>query len=79
VLDGFESPTGIGEMIAGMTGEAELATVRLADWRNFSQYYDFLSSGDLEIALGDLLAFGSRGIGSDWSRYGLGRTLQGRC
>jgi hypothetical protein len=36
----FESATRAGNMIVWITGEAEPATVRLADGRNVSKHYD---------------------------------------
>lgn len=57
----FESVTWIGNMAVWITGEAELATVRLADGWNVNKHYDLVSSDDLETALDELAALVAEG------------------
>ena len=52
----FESARWIGDMTVWITGEAELATVRLADGWNVNKHYDFASPDDLEVAFDELAA-----------------------
>ena len=61
VTGGFESAAWIGDMTVWITGEAELVTIRLADSWNVNKHYDLVSSDDLEIALGELVALVAEG------------------
>jgi hypothetical protein len=50
----FESVAWLAEMTVWITGEAELAAVRLGDGWNVNKHYDLASSDDLELALSEL-------------------------
>jgi hypothetical protein len=56
----FESVGWLAEMTVWITGEAELAAVRLGDGWNVNKHYDLASSDDLEMALGELASLVAR-------------------
>ncbi|MFY1633569.1 hypothetical protein ACN27F_09845 [Solwaraspora sp. WMMB335] len=56
VISELESASWIAEIAIWSTGEAELATVRLADDRIVNKHYDLHSVGDLERLLDELVA-----------------------
>src|SRR5260370_30347036 len=65
----FESAPWAGDMAVWIPGEAELVTVRLADGWNINKHDDMTSPDDLEIALDELAALITRGIGSGRGCY----------
>lgn len=50
----FESSAWLAEVMIWVTGEAELATVRLADDRIVNKHYELAGHGDLEVLLDEL-------------------------
>jgi hypothetical protein len=51
----FESSAWLAEIMIWVTGEAELATVRLADDRIVNKRYELAGHGDLEVLLDELV------------------------
>jgi hypothetical protein len=51
----FESSAWLAEIMIWVTGEAELATVRLADDRIVNKHYELADHGDLEVLLDELV------------------------
>jgi hypothetical protein len=51
----FESSAWLAEIMIWVTGEAELATVRLADDRIVNKHYELAGHGDLEVMLDELV------------------------
>jgi hypothetical protein len=49
----FESVSWLGDVMIWITGEAELATVRITDSWMVNKHYDFAGSGDLGKLLED--------------------------
>lgn len=52
----FESPTWLGDIMVWITGEAELATVRLADDWFVNKHYNLISGLDVEVIVDELAA-----------------------
>lgn len=50
----FESETWIGDIMIWITGETELATVRLADDFMVNKHYDLLAPDDLDVLFNEL-------------------------
>jgi hypothetical protein len=51
----FESPAWLAEVMIWVTGEAELATIRLTDERIVNKHYELAGRGDLEKLLDELV------------------------
>jgi hypothetical protein len=51
----FDSPAWLAEVMIWVTGESELATVRLSDDRIVNKHYDLADHGDLEVLLDELV------------------------
>jgi hypothetical protein len=50
-----QHPAWLAEVMIWVTGESELATVRLSDDRIVNKHYDLADHGDLEVLLDELV------------------------
>lgn len=58
----FESAMWIGDVTIWITGEAELATVRLTDDWMVNKHYDLISPGDINVIVDEVAALLSEDV-----------------